>query len=714
MISSNILRTIKISGSAALLVILMGNIQDAGAQIETATSSGTATGNSRIARLSLEVQREEDLRAVKKLQISYAQYSQFGLWTQMATLFTDDAEAIYGTDDLKGRAAIGKYYLTEWGGGREGLAPGGIHTSFDDTPVVNLSADGKTAKGRWHEFSMTGQYGGKADWAGGIMENDYVKDQGVWKISRIHYYPVFAGPYGTGWHNATPDIRVVPYHYTAEETGIPIPPIPADLKIPAIKGSNVAALAKLSKRIQTLNDIDKVANLQYAYGYYLDFKLWDDVGDLFTDDAVLEVADIGIYSGAKSIRHYFDRFGPIGLQRGQLFDHPMFDMVVTIAPNGIEAVARGTEFAMLGTFGGTGSLGLSIFEDHFLKGGDGKWRIRERRMFPIMATDYEQGWAKSRIVPAAPTGEFAPDKPMPPSDTGTLVDGAIPVFFENNPVTGKPVALPKAVKVVGTASLLPAAEVASTVAPAASDLGAAIADAKRRLAVSTAYDGADNLSHAFANYIDDSTWHEEGLMFAEDGWRAKFAVAFCVGPNHVERCEREYDGDPPSPRLQQEIHWLSQPVINVAEDGQSATMRNRLLRFSTGNKEAGVFNNGMYPNNAAKLVNGAWKLDVMAIDEPYFSSRAYKDGWIRSRPSQRVVIVSNVTGQLPPSQRIKADVPRANMVIRYHGWLPGDTISWPDIKPMWFSYKNPVSDRLPKLYCPSLKTCEKELEAQKH
>ena len=31
-----------------------------------------------------------------------------------------------------------------------------------------------------------------------------------------------------------------------------------------------------------------------------------------------------------------------------------------------------------------------------------------------------------------------------------------------------------------------------------------------------------------------------------------------------------------------------------------------------------------------------------------------------------------------------------------------------------FSYKNPVSGRVPPLYCPDLKTCEQELEAEKH
>ena len=43
-----------------------------------------------------------------------------------------------------------------------------------------------------------------------------------------------------------------------------------------------------------------------------------------------------------------------------------------------------------------------------------------------------------------------------------------------------------------------------------------------------------------------------------------------------------------------------------------------------------------------------------------------------------------------------------------------DELLWPNIKPMWFNYKNPVSDREPPNYCFNLKTCEQELEAKGH
>ena len=74
----------------------------------SAPGARPADDAAKVARLSLEVERAEDLRAVKRLQITYAQYVQFGLWSQAASLFAGNAEASFGTDRINGRAAIGK------------------------------------------------------------------------------------------------------------------------------------------------------------------------------------------------------------------------------------------------------------------------------------------------------------------------------------------------------------------------------------------------------------------------------------------------------------------------------------------------------------------------------------------------------------------------------------------------------------------------------
>jgi hypothetical protein len=672
----------------------------------SAPAAQPADDAAKVARLSLEVQRAEDLRAVKRLQITYAQYLQFGLWSQAASLFAGNAEAILGADRIHGRAAIGTFFLDTWGHGREGLPSGGLHTLLEDTPVLNLSADGQTARGRWHEFWLIGRLGGSARWEQGIAENSYAKEAGVWKISRIDYHVVAAGPYETGWVTAGPAVEFVPFHYTSDEAGRPIPPIPAGMRIPGIKGAPTVALAALNLRIQAMNDEDKVANLQNAYGYYTDRKMWDDASDLFTDDGVLEIGDVGIYAGVKNIRRSYERFGPSGLLPGQLNDRLIFSLRVTTAGN--EARTRGIALNLLGDVGtGTASLGLDVLESRCVRGTDGIWRIREMRIFPIMATDYYRGWAASRLVTPPPAGRFAPDKPVPAADAGTLTDGVIPVFFESHPVTGKPVSVPAGAKVAGVDALLPASAPPSPPVQMAIDFDAAVADAARRLSLSVAYVAVDNISHALGNFIDDQQWHALGGLFAKDGWRAKAAVAFCVGPEHVEECERNYDGVAALPRASASGHWLIQPVIDVAPDGASAKMRHRLLHIDAAPESRG-FSDGMYPNNAATLENGVWKFDVAAPDQPYFSSSGFKDGWARkaTAPAGRAAN----RNAIEPLRNFPPDVPRASMPIRHHGSLPGDMIVWPDIKPMWFSYRNPVSGRVPPLYCPDLKTCETDLK----
>ncbi len=150
---------------------------------------------------------------------------------------------------------------------------------------------------------------------------------------------------------------------------------------------------------------------------------------------------------------------------------------------------------------------------------------------------------------------------MPAADKGALTDGAIPLFFLPNPVTGREVALPAGAKTVGYARLLPNAGTAPEAITTSGNIETDITEAQRRLSRSTAYDGVENISHAFGNYIDDFLWKEDGALFAKDGWRGKYLVGFYSGPDHVEQCERIELGDTPNPRHQVDIHWRTQPVI---------------------------------------------------------------------------------------------------------------------------------------------------------
>ena len=655
-----------------------------------------------VSRLALEIEYTEAVREVKNLQRSYSQYVQFGLWSEMVSLFSEQAQYIRGNTNLQGPVEIKNYFLTELGNGKDGLRLGDLRTQLVLRPLVNLSADGKSAKARWWEFSMLARSGVNAEWAGGIYENEYKKEQGVWKISLMHYYPMIAGPYETGWRNVSDDLKAVPCHFTSEETGIPVPLIGDDNTLPVSMENLEDRLADLEQRVSVMNDEDKVRNLQNAYGYYIDRKMWDDVTDLFTGDGLLEIANIGVYKGVSGIRRALERHGPSGLKHGQLNDHLQLDMIVSINPDGTEAHARGLEFGMLGEADRDEAfMTLSVFENRFVKQND-IWHIREMRIFPVAKTDYHLGWAKSNIKDSVPSKEFAPDSPVPSSDLMTA--GTIPAFLIPNPVTGKAVSYPSGTRVVASDRLLPAPSITTAKSSISSEeTGFRIKEVKRRLAVSKAYEGTENVSSAYGDYLDDMNFGALAEIFALNGAKEIPFSGFYVTRESIARRRSPSTQDSPQARTFLALHLRTQPVILVAEDGRSSSIRTRLFQLMSSRTIGQGFYGGMYHDQAV-LENGSWKLWSVAIDEHYFSSPDYKGGWSAAKEPASD---DNSGAMMGSSAGYPPDIPLTELAERQKGFVggTGDPIVWPSILPMWFHYRNPVSGRIPEYYWPDCVTC---------
>jgi hypothetical protein len=671
--------------------------------------------NTALDELARDTERAEAIRAVKKLQHAYSQYAQYGLWSDLGALFARDGEWIWGDTTVTGPAAITAHHTDKVGGGRAGLPEGVVNSLFVDVPLVNLSVDGKTAQARWYGIHMLG---GAADarWESGTFQNDYVLEDGVWKIARLHFHPQFGGPYEQGWKTFASPLPRVPYHFRTEaEAGTPIPP-PSG---PAPRTR--ATLASLEKRIDTLNAEDAARNLQNAYGYYVDRKMWDDVTDLFTADGVLELGGIGLYDGPANIRRALERHGPAGLKEGQLHDHPLFDTNIEISADGMEAQLRGLELGMLGDYSsGTAHWAVSVFVNRFVK-QDGVWKIREMRVFPLLKTDFYQGWGKSRIGVETPEQRFAPNRPLPAADAGANL---IPAFLPH-PVTGREASYPRGARVAAKSRLLPA-PAAPKAQPVAGSTDERIAEARRRLALSMAWDGAANITAAYTHYIDDSQWTSMGAIFARNGNKQVPFNGYYIGPERIAH----RPGARPAPNGTNPgnggWHWLMQPVIHVAPDGRSAKMRTRLfhpLPTATG----GMMEGGMYPNNQAVLEDGVWKLWTITIDEPYFTGR-WPTGWARPAPPAppRGAAAgapgaaagaprggggagsAPATPPLPGAILYPPNISNALLGRRMEGFVggTGEPVRWPGLLPMWFHYKNPVSGREPERYWPNCATCE--------
>lgn len=650
-----------------------------------------ARGDSALDHLAREVDRVESVRAVKTLQSSYAQYAQYGLWNEAGALFAPGGSFVFdgmiqAAQTAKGPTAIAAFLRARYGGGQ-------MSSMFIDAPVVNLSVDGESAKARWQAIIFH-DHGGKAQIEGGVFENDYVRERGVWKIGTAHYFPQYDGPYEAGWTNwGGGDLPVAPKHFDTDSAGIPIPP--AVGAAPVTK----ATLAELQRRIEVLNDEDRVRNLQGAYGFYQDRKLWDDVVDLFAQNSVVEIAGQGIWRGPAGVRRWLvGTMGPAGLTHGQLNDRVQNDVTVTIAPGGNEAFTRGIELGMLGEADQErGWWEVAAFYNRFVK-EDGVWKLRELRRFPLVKTDIFVGWGRSRIVEPAPTGANAPDA----AGAEGLV---LPAFAAVHPVTGKPV------KPVGSAKLV-ANALTGAIAPGKA-AAITVEEARRRLARSAAYDGITNISATYGYYVDDSDNAGWANTMASKGFKETPFSGYHLGRDRL--IAARVRGKGPEKQAGISYHWLMQPVVFVSDDGRSATGRFRLFQPRTGKTvgKAGDFFSasfwgGMYHDRYV-LENGSWKIWELTLDEPFITPVAWKDGvWAKSKDPVRRVPVAAKAGDA----KAKAAPANVDVTLVYIGKReehfsggPGETWAWPMILPMWFSYTNPVSGRVPELYQPGCVPC---------
>lgn len=154
----------------------------------------------KLGALEQEIQLLEDSKAIKRLQRAYGYYVDHGLADEIAALFAEDGTVELGQSGVYvGRARVAEYYRHLYG---DGLDDGVLNTHMILQGVVHVSDDGQTAKGRWRALMQLGRQGESATWAEGPYENEYVKEDGVWKFSKVHWYGTVIAPYDPGWHLA--------------------------------------------------------------------------------------------------------------------------------------------------------------------------------------------------------------------------------------------------------------------------------------------------------------------------------------------------------------------------------------------------------------------------------------------------------------------------------------------------------------------------------
>ncbi|MEJ1962052.1 MAG: nuclear transport factor 2 family protein [Gammaproteobacteria bacterium] len=709
-------RTFK-PGQASRAVALMGwslcSLALLGARAAVAESAEGDT-HQRIDRLEAGVQAEEAIRAVKRLQYTYGHYLGSGLWSDAADLFTDNAvgEFVSGggvdTQSVTGKANLRKLFMKQAGRTGPGLAAGQLNEHLLLQPIVTLGADGKSAKGAWHEVAMLGQFGTSASWLGGIYENEYVLEKGVWKISRLRFFRQYSGNYDDYGHKA-PAKWNVPYHFEAAHVGVTIPQSAFQVAPAVHAGASPSArVLSLAGRVQRLQDQTDVENLQHTYGYYLDRKMWDDVADLFSEDGSLEVAQRGVYVGKPHIRRALEVFyGPSPLRHGELFDHINLATVVTLAPDGQSASVRTSQLCMLGLNGVSAQWEQGTYENQFIKQG-GVWKVKAIHYYPKVFTDYDKGWMRDAQPAPAVSKEFPPDRePTQPYASYPKLNYV--ALHYANPVTGRPVQYPS-----GAIVRVPIVKGGSSVANATEDL----ATLERGLDAAIAIDAVENLNSSYGYYIDESAWDQMADTYASTGSKEITGAGVYVGSERIRKVlnlRGPRGGRTPNFFT---IHQLTQPVIHISADGNSAKARLRLFQDggnADGNSASWI--GGIYENTAVKE-NGEWKFGVQELYHIFNAS--YRNGWARVGTAASAPAPASAPSAQPASQSgsssaasqpangreargggITQGLGGASSGTRIATEMPPDRpirvrqYAFPDIVEPPFHYKNPVSGRMP-------------------
>ncbi len=416
-----------------------------------------ATLLAEIARLELEVTLLEDEHEVENLQRIFGFYIDKHQWSQAADLFADNATLeVGGSGVYVGRERVLAYLDSL---GAEGQQEGILNDHMQLQPVVHVYPDA-TARGRWHHFSQEAEFGVSHHWGTGVYENEYVKENGVWKISELHLYSTMRTPVDDGWgvtaqprtspsetlppdrppsedYQNYPAVYVVPFHYNNPVTS-PYDPI-ADsdvvLKGPSELSALESLVADLERRLDLVQDAADIERMQTIYGYYLARNQWDELTGIFAPDGTIEIAMRGVYRGAASIRRNLDLYGVQDELPGQLHNHMQYQPVVHVDPDGQTARLRSRAFSMMGTFGTQGRFMGGTYENIYEK-RDGKWMLYKDQQINTYFAGTDDGWINlSRSNPPGITASNPPDEP-PTMDFQMYPKAFLPPYHYANPVTG--------------------------------------------------------------------------------------------------------------------------------------------------------------------------------------------------------------------------------------------------------------------------------------
>ena len=382
-----------------------------------------------------------------------------------------------------------------------------------------------------------------------------------------------------------------------------------------------ARLDRLEAEVVRGEDIRAIKKLQRSYGYYVDKGMWDDVADLFADDAVANYPN-GVFVGKPSIReHLYKNIGNghVGLGDGRLYNHMILQPVIHLDAGDNAAHGRWRTLAMFGSFGGGATWAEGVYEFTYVKDA-GVWKIQTLDYYSGFGAPYATGWIASPAPRAGRPRELAhpPDRPPTAACEG-FPAACIAPFHYKNP---------------GTVWM------ANDSLKTRGDVRHRAADLVHRVTLLGDEQEIENLQRIYGYYVDRGMWDEVADLFASDGTIEMGLRGVYVGKSRIRKFL-----EAAGPRAADGVlndHLQLQVIADVAPDGRAAQARSRELAMTGVYQGQGAWSEGVFENSFVKE-GGEWKFKSLHFYPTFITD--YDKGWAKdAQPAPGVI------AELPPDR----------------------------------------------------------------
>ncbi len=152
-------------------------------------------------------------------------------------------------------------------------------------------------------------------------------------------------------------------------------------------------LARLERRLQTLEDAEAIRNLKARYAALCDDNYdADGIAALFTEDALWESPALGRFEGREAIRSFFK--GASGIFSFAIH----YSLNGHIEVKGDTASARWYLFMPCTVAAGNQAMWRARIDHETYVRVDSIWMFRHKRSEPLMNSPFEAGWARTRFL----------------------------------------------------------------------------------------------------------------------------------------------------------------------------------------------------------------------------------------------------------------------------------------------------------------------------